>query len=211
MDLSELRLNYTKAGLVESEVDPDPLRQFEVWFNQAVSAGLLEPNAMTLATADAPGQPNARTVLLKGFDTAGFVFYTNYDSRKGREIEQNAKVALLFYWGELERQVRISGVAARVSDRESDEYFHSRPIGHQLGAWASHQSSAIESRAVLEESLSAAAIRFEPGPVPRPPHWGGFRVTPYAIEFWQGRPNRLHDRLEYVRSADGWLMRRLAP
>jgi pyridoxamine 5'-phosphate oxidase len=211
MDLSELRLSYTKAGLTEAEADPDPLRQFEVWLNQAISMRLVEPNAMTLATTNASGQPNARTVLLKAFDTAGFVFYTNYESRKGREIEENPKVSLLFYWAELERQVRIAGVAARVPASESDEYFNSRPMGHQFGAWVSDQSSVIEGREVLEEQLSRVAKRFDQGPVPRPPHWGGFRVTPHAIEFWQGRPNRLHDRLEYLRLGEEWLIRRLSP
>lgn len=211
MDLSELRLSYLKGGLVEAEADPDPFRQFELWMNQAISLQLLEPNAMTLATADASGRPNSRTVLLKAFDATGFVFYTNYDSRKAREIAENPKVSLLFYWGPLERQVRISGIASRVPDSESDEYFNSRPIGHQLGAWASGQSSVIANRQVIEDSLANVAKRFEPDPVPRPPHWGGFRVRPSVIEFWQGRANRLHDRLEYQRQDDGWGMRRLSP
>lgn len=211
MDLSELRLSYTKAGLTESEVDPDPFRQFEVWMDQALLSGLLEPNAMTLATADSSGQPNARTVLLKSFDRDGFVFYTNYQSRKSREMAQNQRVCLLFYWGPLERQARILGTVARVSQAESDEYFQTRPAGHQLGAWVSNQSAVIAGRKVLEESLAETARRFEPGPVPRPPHWGGFRVAPHAFEFWQGRPNRLHDRLEYVRSKESWAIRRLAP
>ena len=179
--------------------------------HQAISSELLEPNAMTLATADSSGQPNARTVLLKSFDQEGFVFYTNYQSRKSREIAENELVGLLFYWGLLERQVRILGSVSRVSETESDEYFQSRPVGHQLGAWVSNQSAIIAGREVLEASLAEVAKRFEPGPVPRPPHWGGFRVKPHAIEFWQGRPNRLHDRLEYLRSADSWTLRRLAP
>jgi pyridoxamine 5'-phosphate oxidase len=211
MDLSELRLSYTKAGLTESEVDPDPFRQFEIWMAQAMLSELLEPNAMTLATADSSGQPNARTVLLKSFDRDGFVFYTNYQSRKSREIAENERVCLLFYWGPLERQVRISGTVARVPEAESDEYFRSRPVGHQLGAWVSNQSAIIAGREVLEASLAEAAKRFEPGPVPRPPHWGGFRVKPHAFEYWQGRPNRLHDRLEYVVSNGSWAVRRLAP
>src|SRR3954451_3411655 len=211
MDLSELRLSYVKGGLVESEVDPDPFRQFELWMDQAISMQLLEPNAMTLATADVTGQPNGRTVLLKAFDRTGFVFYTNYESRKAAEIEHNPKVALLFYWGPLERQVRISGVANRVPDRESDDYFSARPIGHQLGAWASRQSAVIAGRQVIEDNLATAAKQLEPGPVPRPPYWGGFRVTPSTIEFWQGRANRLHDRLEYIRLNEGWSIRRLSP
>jgi pyridoxamine 5'-phosphate oxidase len=211
MDLSELRISYTKAGLVETDVNPDPVRQFKLWMDQAIEVGLLEPNAMTLATAGASGQPNARTVLLKSFDGNGFVFYTNYHSRKAREIAENARVSLLFYWGELERQVRIAGVAARVSETESDEYFNSRPVGHQLGAWVSNQSEVIEGRESLEDRLAALSKRFEPGPIPRPPHWGGFRVEPHTFEFWQGRPNRLHDRLEYRRSPDAWVIRRLSP
>jgi len=211
MDLSELRINYTKDGLVESDVDPDPFRQFRIWMSQAISMELLEPNAMTLATTNAEGQPSARTVLLKGFDSRGFVFYTNYESRKAREIAANPRVCLLFYWDVLERQVRIAGSASRVSEQESDEYFLSRPIGHQLGAWVSSQSSVIASRETLEESLALVRERFEPSAIPRPPHWGGFRVAPEAIEFWQGRPNRLHDRIEYVRSAGQWTIRRLAP
>lgn len=211
MDLSELRLSYTAAGLLESDIDPDPFRQFELWMNQAIAMGLLEPNAMTLATTDASGQPNARTVLLKGFDASGFVFYTNYQSRKGREITGNPKVALLFYWGPLERQVRILGKASRVSEEESDAYFESRPIGHQVGAWASNQSDVLSGREAIEESLAAMAKRFEPGPVPRPQYWGGFRVEPHTIEFWQGRANRLHDRLEYARDGEAWTLRRLSP
>ncbi|HYP04800.1 MAG TPA: pyridoxamine 5'-phosphate oxidase [Bryobacteraceae bacterium] len=211
MDLADLRLSYTKAGLAEEDAARDPFRQFELWFNQALLAGMVEPNAMTLATAGASGQPNARAVLLKGFDEAGFVFYTNYGSRKSREIDANPNVCLLFYWAELERQVRIAGTAARVAAAESDAYFASRPVGHQLGAWVSSQSQVIPGRQTLEESLAAVASRFEPGPVPRPPHWGGFRVVPQTFEFWQGRPNRLHDRLEYVRAEDGWSLRRLSP
>jgi pyridoxamine 5'-phosphate oxidase len=211
MDLSELRISYTKAGLVETDADPDPVSQFRVWMDQAISVGLLEPNAMTLATTDASGQPDTRIVLLKAFDESGFVFYTNYESRKAHEIEQNPHVSLLFYWGELERQVRISGVAARVSEAESDEYFQSRPVGHQLGAWVSNQSTVIACRQVLEDRLANLSKQFELGPIPRPPHWGGFRVAAHVMEFWQGRPNRLHDRLEYRRSGNVWLIRRLSP
>lgn len=179
--------------------------------DQAISVGLLEPNAMTLATCDASGQPDARTVLLKAVDRNGFVFFTNYESKKSREIAENARVSLLFYWGELERQVRIAGMAVRVPEAESEEYFKSRPIGHQIGAWVSNQSDVIAGREVLEERLAALSRQFERGPIPRPPHWGGFRVAPHAIEFWQGRPNRLHDRLEYRRSDSAWVIRRLSP
>ena len=211
MDLSELRLSYTKSGLLEAEIHPDPFLQFELWMNQAIEMRFLEPNAMTLASTDASGQPNARTVLLKGFDHRGFVFYTNYESRKGREITENPRVALLFYWDVLERQIRIQGRASHVSPQESDEYFASRPTGHQIGAWVSDQSSVIANRQIIEENLATMAKRFEPGPVPRPPHWGGIRVKPQLMEFWQGRPNRLHDRLEY-RLVDGkWIVHRLAP
>jgi pyridoxamine 5'-phosphate oxidase len=211
MDLSELRVSYTKAGLLESDIDPDPFRQFDLWMTQALTMQLIEPNAMTLATTDSSGQPNARTVLLKSFDDRGFVFYTNYESRKAREISENAKVCLLFFWDRLERQVRILGSANRVSPAESNDYFASRPVGHQIGAWVSNQSSVIPNREALEQNLATVAKRFEPGPVPRPPHWGGFRVTPSAFEFWQGRANRLHDRLEYVLSEGAWVMRRLSP
>jgi pyridoxamine 5'-phosphate oxidase len=211
MDLADLRLSYSKAGLNEDDVDPDPFRQFEQWMSQAIASQLIEPNAMILATVDASGQPNARAVLLKGFDPSGFVFYTNYESRKSREIAANPNVCLLFYWAELERQVRIAGRAERVPEGESEAYFQSRPVGHQLGAWVSKQSEVIAGREVIEESLASVAKRFEPGPVPRPPYWGGFRVAPHAFEFWQGRPNRLHDRLEYVRTNGSWMIRRLSP
>lgn len=211
MDLSELRLSYTQAGLLESEVDPDPFRQFARWMDEAIAMQLLEPNAMTLATADSSGQPSARTVLLKGFDERGFIFYTNYESRKSQDLAENPKASLLFYWGPFERQVRIVGTAARISAAESDLYFASRPAGHQLGAWASRQSATISSREALEENLAEAVHRFGSGPIPRPPFWGGFRVAPDTIEFWQGRLNRLHDRLEYAAGDGGWKMRRLSP
>ena len=211
MDLSELRISYTKAGLNEADIFADPTLQFEKWMNEAIAAKLTEPNAMTLCTADGGGQPRARMVLLKSFDSRGLVFFTNYESRKSWEIEANPKVSLLFYWADIERQIRISGAAARVSGSESDEYFNSRPVGHQLGAWVSQQSSVIAGREVLEERLASVAERFAPGPVPRPPHWGGFRVVPHTFEFWQGRQNRLHDRLEYVLQDGIWIVRRLAP
>ena len=211
MDLSELRLSYTKAGLLEADMDPDPLRQFGLWMTQAIAVGLLEPNAMTLSTADASGRPSARTVLLKDFDSGGFVFYTNYESRKGRDIEVNAKVSLLFYWDALERQVRIAGIASRVSEAESDAYFGSRPVGHQIGAWVSRQSKVIEGRQVLEESVKEVTKSFERGPVPRPPYWGGYRLVPDRWEFWQGRKSRLHDRLRYRLEGGSWVRERLAP
>jgi pyridoxamine 5'-phosphate oxidase len=209
--IADLRKEYARESLDAHDVARDPFLQFSRWFQEALNANLPEPNAMTLATTGADGQPSARIVLLKGYDDRGFVFYTNYQSRKSREIAENNAVCLLFYWGPLERQVRILGKVSRVSESESDEYFQSRPIGHQLGAWASNQSAIISGREALEENLARIAKRFELGPVPRPPHWGGFRVKPSLFEFWQGRSNRLHDRLEYAPSADGWAIRRLSP
>ena len=213
MDLADLRVSYTQGGLLESEVAADPLAQFAVWFEQAQSAGSPEPNAMALATASPDGVPNCRMVLLKSFDAAGFVFYTNYESCKGAELAENPWAALLFYWPELERQVRVTGPVAKVLREETEAYFATRPAGHKLGAWASKQSSQVSGREELEQNLAAAQQRFaDAGEVPPPPKWGGYRVLPHAIEFWQGRPNRLHDRLEYVRSAEGlWTLRRLAP
>lgn len=211
--IAQLRLQYTQGCLDETSVDRDPLRQFRSWLEQALSAGLREPNAMTLATATPDGIPSARIVLLRGFDERGFVFYTNYSSRKGSELAANPRAALVFYWAELERQVRIEGSIERVTAEESDAYFRTRPRGHQLGAWVSEQSRVIAGRDELERELSEIEIRFSGQEVPRPLHWGGYRVLPSVIEFWQGRPNRLHDRLRYRRLAesDGWALERLAP
>jgi pyridoxamine 5'-phosphate oxidase len=209
---ARLRKEYTRAGLKESDADPDPIEQFRNWFDEALAADLHEPNAMTLATATPAGRPSARTVLLKGFDGGGFVFYTNYEGRKGWELETNPYAALVFYWGELERQVRIEGHVSRISEEESDAYFAGRPRGSQLGAWASEQSRPVEDRSTLEERLRALEAEHEGREVPRPPFWGGYRVEPETVEFWQGRENRLHDRLRYRRSESGeWRRERLQP
>ena len=209
--LSDLRKEYTRAGLSESDADRDPVEQFRRWFAEALAADLHEPNAMTVATATRDGRPSARVVLLKGFDDRGFVFYTNYEGRKGRELEENPRAALLFYWGELERQVRVEGTVSRVPEGESDAYYASRPRGSRLGAIASEQSRTIRSREVLKERLRALEAEYEGREVPRPAFWGGYRVEPEVIEFWQGRENRLHDRLVYSRGGGGWRMERLQP
>lgn len=210
-DLAALRQNYTRAGLTERDADPDPFRFFHRWFDEALAASVREPNAMTLATVGADGQPAARIVLLKGVDERGFVFYTNYESRKGRELAAHPRAALAFWWQELERQVRVEGTVEKVTPEESDAYFAGRPRGSRLGAWASDQSRPIPDRATLEGRLSKVAAAYPEGAVPRPPHWGGFRVVPTLVEFWQGRPSRLHDRLQYTPSGEGWTIQRLAP
>jgi pyridoxamine 5'-phosphate oxidase len=209
--LADLRKDYSLAGLLEKDLARDPFRQFEQWFQEAEAAKLVEPNAMTLATCTREGRPSARTVLLKGIDGRGFVFFTNYESRKGRELAENARAALVFPWLALERQVVVEGTVTKVSREESETYYHQRPHGSQLGAWVSPQSTIVPNRATLETSYKAVEARYAGQPVPVPPYWGGYRVTPELVEFWQGRRSRLHDRLRYRRQPDGWSIERLAP
>jgi pyridoxamine 5'-phosphate oxidase len=206
-----MRKEYISTGLDKADVDHDPVVQFHVWFENAIDADLHEPNAMILATATGEGKPSARTVLLKGYDERGFVFYTNYEGRKAGELETNPECALLFYWGDLERQVRVEGTVSRISEQESDAYFASRPRGSRLGAWASQQSRPVEHRSVLEERIRALEAEYEGREIPRPPFWGGYRVEPEEIEFWQGRESRLHDRLVYRREDGAWRIERLQP
>ena len=208
--IAQLRKNYTFGQLSETEVPHNPLVLFQLWFDQAVKAQCPEPNSMTLATADQAGNPSARIVLLQGADQKGFTFFTNYESQKGRELAIRPQAALLFHWHELERQVRIKGLVERVSAAESDEYFHSRPAASRIGAWASPQSSAIPSREFLEEAEKRYQAEFGDAP-PRPAHWGGYCLKPTEIEFWQGRPSRLHDRIHYQLDAANWKIERLAP
>jgi pyridoxamine 5'-phosphate oxidase len=212
MSSGNLRREYTRGGLTESAVDADPIRQFSLWFKQAIDAECHEPTAMTLATSTRDGQPSARIVLLKQFDERGFVFYTNYESDKARELEANPRAGMVFWWPPLERQVRITGVVSKTSEAESEAYFRTRPAGSRLGAWASPQSRVIASREELERRLVDAQEQYPGDAIPLPPFWGGYRVTPDSIEFWQGRENRLHDRLRYTRQANGsWKIARLAP
>jgi pyridoxamine 5'-phosphate oxidase len=212
-NIADLRRDYTQFGMLETDVDRDPLRQFQDWFDTSIAANIIEPNAMTLATVTPDGKPDARIVLLKGLDARGFIFYTNFLSRKGKELEVNPQATLVFLWAELERQVRVEGVVERVSNEEADVYFHSRPLGSQLGAWASNQSEIISDRAYLEKRHEELAKEYADREIPRPSHWGGYRVIPDSIEFWQGRTSRLHDRLRYDREGDddNWILRRLAP
>jgi pyridoxamine 5'-phosphate oxidase len=210
MKIADLRQEYMRAGLSEAEAHPNPLRQFEHWLRDALAAGLALPNAMTLATAKPGGAPSARIVLLKDIEEDSFVFYTNYESAKGRELAARPEACLVFLWSELERQVRVEGRVERVSAQASDEYYASRPLGARLSAWASAQSAKVPDRRALEDALAAMSARFGEHP-PRPTHWGGYRVIPAAIEFWQGRANRLHDRLLYTPADGGWKIERLAP
>ncbi|QHT65412.1 pyridoxamine 5'-phosphate oxidase [Rhodocytophaga rosea] len=211
--LADIRNEYTRQELDFDKTAADPFSQFRQWFDEALQSKVPEPNAMHLCTVSANGRPSGRIVLLKGMETQGFVFYTNYESRKGKEMAQNTWVSLTFFWPELERQVRIEGKVTLTSAAQSDEYYHSRPKGSQLGAWASPQSQVIPTRAILEENLTSLEEKFKAMPeIPRPPHWGGYCVLPDAIEFWQGRQSRLHDRINYVKQPDGsWHKQRLAP
>jgi pyridoxamine 5'-phosphate oxidase len=211
MNLADLRREYARAALDERSVDPDPLRQFLRWMEEATRAEALEPSAMVLATATPDGVPSARVVLLKGADAEGFVFYCDTRSQKGTELAANPVAALVFWWGGLERQVRVRGSVLRVSDAEADAYFRTRPEGSRISAWASHQSQVVADRAVLEARWDEAARRFASGEIPRPPYWSGFRIVPEEYEFWQGRPNRLHDRLRYRKANAAWLIERLSP
>ena len=211
MSLADLRQEYALRGLSEEDLQANPVEQFQTWFAQAIAAGLPEPNAMTLATTTPDGRPSARVVLLKALDERGFVFFTNYASRKGGELAANPYAALVFFWPELQRQVRIEGPVERVTAEESDGYFASRPLGSRIGAWASSQSQVIESREELERRAAELAAQYPDGEVPRPPHWGGLRVRHERVEFWQGRPSRLHDRLRYTKRQNGWRIERLAP
>lgn len=210
--VARLRREYTRSGLSEEDAHPDPVEQFRLWFDEALSAGLQEPNAMTLATADASGNPSARIVLLKGYDGHGYTFYTSYTGRKASELEENPRASLVFYWGELERQVRVEGEVSRLSAEESDAYFDSRPRGSRLGAHVSEQSRPIESRAALEERLRKLEEEHAGDEIPRPEGWGGYRLAPRKVEFWQGRESRLHDRLLYTPDGSGgWRITRLQP
>ena len=210
--IADLRQNYTLTGLAETDVSSHPIDQFQQWFEQALEADIIEPNAMTIATATPEGIPTARIVLLKGVSQQGFVFYTNYESQKGQQLIANPYAALVFLWDKLERQVRIEGKVVKLERAESEAYFHSRPKASQLGAWASEQSRVIPDRQVLEQKLADLKTQYQEASVPIPEHWGGFRVVPSRLEFWQGRPSRLHDRLVYNLQSDAsWQIERLAP
>jgi len=211
MSIDAIRENYDSPPFTEQDAHADPVEQFRIWFQDAQREGCLLPNAMTLATCSSAGVPSARIVLLKGFDQTGFVFFTNYQSDKSTDLEDNPLASLVFYWERLSRTVRIAGTVSKVSRQETEKYFHSRPRDSQLGAWASKQSAVIESRQALHDRFGELKKQYAQEDVPTPPHWGGYRVTPTSIEFWQGQSSRLHDRLRYVRKDTGWALERLAP
>lgn len=210
-EIADIRKDYKQHSLNEADVAADPFEQFGRWWNDAIAAEVEEVNAMTLATASKDGIPSARIVLLKGYDKQGFVFFTNYESTKGKELMANPQAALVFFWKELERQVRIEGSVEKVSSEESDEYFHSRPEGSRIGAWSSPQSAIIANRTIIETNVTQYSKRFEGHEIPRPEHWGGYRVIPNKFEFWQGRSSRLHDRFQYKQENEVWTKHRLAP
>ena len=211
-NIADIRKDYKLQSLLETDVAPDAILQFDKWWDDAIKSELDEVNAITLATASANGIPSARIVLLKGYDKNGFVFFTNYQSNKGQEMEENPNACLVFFWAALERQIRIWGKVEKITAAESDVYFTSRPVGSRIGAWASPQSSIIEKREIIEERQKEFEQKFGDGNIPRPPHWGGYIVKPVQIEFWQGRPSRLHDRIQYLLQKDGiWKIERLAP
>jgi pyridoxamine 5'-phosphate oxidase len=210
--IADLRKEYTSKNLLETDIERNPIDQFQKWWHEAINSQIDEVNAMTLATASSDGMPSARIMLLKGFDHHGFVFFTNYKSYKAMHLEENPKACLVFFWKELERQVRITGLVKRVPEKDSDEYFLSRPVGSQVGAWTSNQSQVIESRQWLENRYLQLSEEFKHKELKRPPHWGGYLVTPVIAEFWQGRPSRLHDRIQYTLENDGtWTIERLSP
>ncbi len=211
MNLADLRRDYIKDGLLESDVDPNPFKQFSVWFDQATKSGILEPNAMSHATVDPQGQPSIRIVLLKGVDERGFVFFTNYGSRKGKDMESNPKSALLFFWGELERQVRIEGVIEKIDEAQSKAYFDSRPEGSRIGAWSSDQSEVVPSRDYLEHRFAENTALYAGKQIPMPAYWGGYRLVPHTFEFWQGRGSRMHDRIRFRHIDGNWIIDRLSP
>ncbi|WP_448519967.1 pyridoxamine 5'-phosphate oxidase [Rhodoflexus sp.] len=212
MSIADLRKDYLKGSLDEKDLNANPFKQFETWFQDARDAGIDEPNAMTLATATKDGKPSARVVLLKGFDERGFVFFTNYESRKGRELSENPNAALCFHWQKLERQVNIVGSVEKISTEDSEAYFNSRPLASRYGAWASRQSEPLESKTALLARVAELALKYPIGNVPLPPFWGGFRVVPDELQFWQGQPSRLHDRFRYLKQTNGvWKIDRLSP
>ena len=210
--IADIRKDYMLQSLSETDAKKDAIEQFSAWWQDAINSKIDEVNAATLCTATIDGKPAGRIVLLKGFDSEGFVFFTNYNSNKGKELEANPQACLVFFWKELERQIRVDGTIQKISDAENDEYYFSRPVGSQVGAWASPQSSVIENREVIEKNVERYKTEFDVKPISRPSHWGGYRITPTCLEFWQGRPSRLHDRLRYTLQENGvWKIERLAP